>query len=77
MQIVKTLGKIASKFLQRWLRKFLVLLDHLEKISSRAVLEDDPEVVARLVPIIELEDVAILQVVEDSNLKTDTEISNV
>ena len=60
MKVVQALGKVTSELLQRWLWKFLILLDHLKKITTGAVLEDDPEVIARLVPVVEFEDVSVL-----------------
>ena len=47
---------------------FLVLFYHLEEVAARAVLEDDPEMVARLVPVVELEHVLVVQVVQDFHL---------
>jgi len=41
----------------------------LKQVSTGTVLKDDPEVIARLVPVIELKDVSIvLQAVEDFDL---------
>jgi len=60
VKVVQALGKVTSELLQRWLWKFLILLDHLQKITTGAVLEDDPEVIARLVPVVEFEDVSVL-----------------
>lgn len=71
VQVVKALRQVASKLLDGFLGKLLVLLDELEKISSRAVLEDDPKVVAGFVPIVELEDVAVLQGVEHADFVVD------
>ena len=74
MQIIETLRKIASKLLQCRLWKLLVLLNHLEEITASAVLEDNPEVIACFIPVVEFEDVPVLQVMEDSHLYTHDEI---
>lgn len=68
VQIVEALRKIASKLLDGLLRQLLLLLDKLEEVASCAVLEDDPQVIACLVPIEELKDVSVLEVVEDAHL---------
>jgi hypothetical protein len=65
MKVVKALSKISSKLLDGLLRKLLVLLNQLEEISSGAVLENNPEMVASFVPIIKLEDVSVLKTVEN------------
>ena len=46
-----------------------LLLNQLKKVTSRTVLEDDPQVVSCLIPVEELEDVPVLEVVKDPNLK--------
>lgn len=46
----------------------LVLLNHLKQVSPGTVLEDNPEVVPGLVPIEELENVPVFQIVENSHL---------
>ncbi len=45
-----------------------VLLDELKQVGARAVLENDPEMVPGLVPVVELEDVGMVEVVEDPQL---------
>ena len=68
MEVVKTLSEITSELLHGLLGELLVLLDHLEQVAARAVLKDDPQMVPRLVPVVELEDVPVLQVVENAHL---------
>ena len=46
----------------------LFLFNELKEVSSGAVLKDDPEMVPRLVPVEEAEDVSVLQVVKDTHL---------
>ena len=60
MQVVKPLSKISTEFLNRSFWKLLVLFDNLEQITTSTILKDDPEVISRFVPIVELENVAIL-----------------
>ena len=60
MQVVKPLSKISSEFLNRQLWKLLVLFNNLEQITTGTIFKDDPEVIPCFVPIVELEDVAIL-----------------
>ena len=45
------------------------MFEELKKVTPSAILEDDPQVIPRLIPIIELQDVSILQIVEDSHLQ--------
>ena len=60
MQVIKPLSKISSEFLNSCLWKLLVLLDNLEQVTTRTIFKDDPEVIPRFIPIVELENVAIL-----------------
>ena len=60
MEVVKTLCEITSKLLHGLFRELLVLLDQLQQISASTVLKDDPQMVACLIPIVELENVPIL-----------------
>ena len=69
MQVVEPLRQVSAKLLDRWLGELLVLLDHLEQVTASAVFEDDPEVIARLIPVVELQYVSVLEIVENSNLK--------
>jgi hypothetical protein len=46
------------------------LFNQLEEITASTVLEDDPQVVACLVPVEELKHMPILEVVEDAHLIT-------
>ena len=41
------------------------LLDERQEISSGAELQDEPDVVPRLVPVVELEDVGAAEAVDD------------
>lgn len=45
-----------------------LLLDQLKQVTARAVFEDDPEMVSRLIPVEELQDMSVLQVVKDTHL---------
>jgi len=71
VEVVEALSKIASELLQGGLGQLFVLLDQLQQITACAVLENDPQVVPRLVPVVKLEDVAIFQIMEDSHLVED------
>jgi hypothetical protein len=53
MEIIQTLSEISSEFLNSFFWEFLVLLDELEKVTSSAVLENDPEMVPCFIPVIE------------------------
>ncbi len=50
-------------------RNLFVLLEKVEEVPARTILEDDPEMVAGLVPVIELEHVGVVQVVEYLHLR--------
>lgn len=67
MQVAETLNELVSKFLYCLFRKLFVILQKFEKVTSRAELEDDPEMIACLVPVMEAEDILVLQGVEDPN----------
>ena len=69
MQVVQALSEVSPKFLYSRLWKFLVLLNQLEQISASAVLENNPQMIPSFVPVVKLQNVAILQVVKDSNLE--------
>ena len=69
MQVVQPLREISSKLPDRVFWQLLVQLNHLKQVSTRTVLEDDPQVVPRLVPIVEFQNVPVLQIVEDFNLQ--------
>ena len=45
----------------------LILLDQLEQVSSGTVFKNDPQVVARFVPVKEFQNVSVLKVVKDTN----------
>lgn len=57
MQIAQSLKHFVSKLLHSVLRQLLVLLKQALKVATNAMLEDDPEMVPRLVPIVELQNV--------------------
>ena len=69
MQVVKALRKISSKLSDRVFWQLLIQLDHLKQVPTRTVLEDDPQVVPRLVPIVEFQNVPVLQIVKDFDLQ--------
>ena len=68
MEIVEALRKIASKLLESRLGKLFVLLNDLKQVATCAVLEDNPKMIPRFIPVVELQDVSVLQIVEDSHL---------
>ena len=68
MEIVETLSQISAKLLYRLFRKLLILFDQLEEITSSTVLKDDPEMVPGLIPVVEFENVSVLEIMEDSHL---------
>ena len=68
MQVVQSHCQVSSELLDCILREILVLFDDLIQIATGAVLEDDPEMVPSLIPVVEFEHVPVLEVVEDSNL---------
>ena len=68
VQVVQALSEVSTEFLNRLLGQLFVLLDQLEQVSTSAVLENDPQMVPCLVPVVKLENVAILQIVEYSDL---------
>ena len=68
MQVVQTLCKISTKLLNRVFRQYLVLLNQLEQITTSTILKNDPQMVPGLIPVVELEDVPVFQVVENTDL---------
>jgi len=68
MQIVQALSQVSTELLNSWFWQLFVLFDQLQKITASAILKDDPQVVPRLIPVVKLEDVSILEIVEDSYL---------
>jgi hypothetical protein len=52
MEVAQAFNKFECKFANRFLGKLLIFLHEFKKVASRTVFEDDPEVVARFVPII-------------------------
>jgi hypothetical protein len=69
MQIIKTHSKIPPKLLDCLLRHFFIILEQLKEVASCTKLEDEPQMVTRLVPVVKLENVAVLEVVKDSHLQ--------
>ena len=47
----------------------LVLLNELQQIGPWAVLQDDPQVIAGFIPIVELEYVRVIQIMENPQLR--------
>jgi len=41
----------------------------LEQVTSSTVFEDDPQMISCLIPVVELENMTILQIMENSNLQ--------
>ena len=69
MQVIQTLGQVTTELLDSVFRKLFIKLNHLKKISAGTVLKYNPKMVARLVPVVELEYVpVVLQTVEDFDL---------
>jgi len=65
VQIVQSLRQISPKFLDGFFRQLSVLLDELEEIASSTVLKNDPKMISGFVPVIELQDMPILETVKD------------
>jgi hypothetical protein len=65
VQIVQSLRQISAKFLDGFFRQLSVLLDELEEITSSTVLKNDPKMISGFVPVIELQDMPILETMED------------
>ena len=63
------MGQVPTKLLDRLLGQLFVLFNQLKQVATGTVLKNDPKMVSGLVPIVELENVSVLQVVEDSNLQ--------
>ena len=57
MQIAQPFQHLVCKLLHSIFRQLLVLLEQALQVSADAVLQDDPEVIAGLVPVVELQDV--------------------
>ena len=55
VQVVEALGEISTELLDCLLRQFLVKFYNLEEVTACAVLEYNPKVIARLVPVEELQ----------------------
>lgn len=53
----------------------LVLGDEVEQVAADAELEDEPDVVLRLVPVVELEHVAAVELVQQLHLVQDLAVS--
>jgi len=64
VQIVQSLCQISPKFLDGFFRQLSVLLNELEEIASSAVLKNDPKVISGFVPVIEIQDMPILETME-------------
>jgi hypothetical protein len=47
-----------------------LLLDQLEEITASAILKDDPQMIPCFVPVEELEDMPVFQIVKDADLKS-------
>lgn len=62
------MGEVAPKLLDGLFGQYLVLLDKLEQVTASTILKDDPQVVPGLVPVVELEDVPVFQIMKDANL---------
>lgn len=75
MQVVQPLSEVSAELLYGAFRQLFVLLDELEQVTTGAVLKNDPQMIPSLVPIVELENVPIFEVVEDSNLVRITQTS--
>ena len=73
VQVVETLGQVSTKLLDRLLGQLFVLFNQLKQVATGTVLKNDPKMVSGLIPIVELENVSVLQVVEDSNLQTNNQ----
>jgi hypothetical protein len=67
MEVVESLSKVSSEFLDSVFREFFILFDELAEISTGTVLKDNPKMVPGLVPIVELEDVSVFESMEHPN----------
>lgn len=68
-KLVNTLN--GNTHLDRWLGQALVLGDEVEQVAADAELKDEPDVVLRLVPVVELEHVAAVELVQQLHLIQD------
>ena len=67
MKVRQPFNELVCELSYCFLGQALVLLNKLVEVSTRAIFKNDPEMVAGLVPIVELEDILVLQVVEDAD----------
>lgn len=65
MQVRKTLHKLNAKLPNCVFRQFLVIFYKLIEISTGTIFKYDPEMVPGFVPIVKLQYVAVLQIVEN------------
>lgn len=47
----------------------LILLNKLQKVTSSTIFENNPQMVSGFIPVVELEDVVVVQIVENTDLK--------
>ena len=59
MEVIEALSQVSAKLSDRVFGQLLILLYQLVEVSAGAVLKNDPEVVARLVPVEKPEDVTV------------------
>jgi len=65
VQIVKSLSKVTTELFDSVFRQLLVLFNQLKQISTSTVLKNNPKMVSGLVPVEELKDVPVFEVVEN------------
>jgi hypothetical protein len=67
VQVAQSFCQFESELFNGLFRQLFVFLQKFKQISPGAVFKHDPQVVARLVPVVKAEYVRVLEVVEDSN----------
>ena len=59
MEIIEALTKITAKFLNSFFRQKFVLFNQLVKISTSAILKNNPKMVPGFVPVKEFQNVSV------------------
>lgn len=62
------LGILNLKILEKMNHYEFVLFDELHQIASRAVFKNDPQMISGFVPIVEFEDIEMVQIIQNFDL---------
>lgn len=68
VQVVQGFDQLEAQLFHSTFGQLSLVVDEFVEIASRAVLEDEPEMIARFVPTIELDQVLVLEFCEERNL---------